>query len=67
MARTYRRKTGQLPADRQLRLRATRSPHVDVQKVAEVLIRIALREADDRQADSQDVGVYLREHLSDHH
>jgi len=60
VVRHYRKKTGQLPPERRLRVRATRCTEIDPEKIAEVLIRVALREADQR-----DAGAYLRDHLAE--
>lgn len=45
MVRNYQRKTTRPPADRNLRVTFTRREQIDVEKVAQVLIRVALREA----------------------
>jgi hypothetical protein len=45
MVRNYQRKTQRLSADRRLRVIFTRREQIDTEKVAEVLIRVALREA----------------------
>ena len=45
MVRNYQRKTQRPSADRNLRVTFTRREQIDVEKVAEVLIRVALREA----------------------
>ncbi|MGP9695133.1 hypothetical protein ACT3TZ_11000 [Brachybacterium sp. AOP25-B2-12] len=45
MVRNYQRKTTRPPADRNLHVTFTRREQIDVEKVAEVLIRVALREA----------------------
>ena len=46
MVRNYQRKTDRPSADRNLRVTFTRREQIDAEKVAEVLIRVALREAD---------------------
>lgn len=45
MVRTYQRKTTQSASDRHVQVRYERREDIDVEKVAEVLIRVALREA----------------------
>ncbi|MGO3090194.1 MAG: hypothetical protein ACTII7_10995 [Galactobacter sp.] len=45
MVRNYQRKTQRPSADRNLRVTSTRRKQIDVEKVAEVLIRVVLREA----------------------
>lgn len=45
MVRNYQRKTDRPSADRNLRVTFTRREQIDAEKVAEVLIRVALREA----------------------
>ena len=45
MVRTYHRKTTRPSADRKLRVTFTHREEIDAEKIAEVLIRVALREA----------------------
>lgn len=45
MVRNYQRKTQRPSADRRLRVTFTRREQIDTEKIAEVLIRVALREA----------------------
>ncbi len=45
MVRNYQRKTRRPSSDRRLRATFTRREHIDTEKIAEVLIRVALREA----------------------
>lgn len=45
MVRNYQRKTQRPSSDRQLRVTFTRREQIDTEKIAEVLIRVALREA----------------------
>jgi hypothetical protein len=63
MVRNYQRKTTRPSADRNLRVTFTRREQIDVEKVAEVLIRVALREADTSSPTGQ-AGSYLRDLLS---
>ncbi|MGP5054622.1 hypothetical protein ACTXJ3_05930 [Brachybacterium paraconglomeratum] len=45
MVRNYQRKTQRPSSDRRLRVTFTRQEQIDTEKIAEVLIRVALREA----------------------
>ena len=45
MVRNYQRKTQRPSSDRRLRVTFTRREQIDAEKIAEVLIRVALREA----------------------
>lgn len=45
MVRNYQRKTQRPSSDRRLRVTFTRREQIDTEKIAEVLIRVALREA----------------------
>jgi hypothetical protein len=45
MVRNYQRKTQRPSSDRRLRVIFTRREQIDTEKIAEVLIRVALREA----------------------
>lgn len=45
MVRNYQRKTQRPSSDRRLRVTFTPREHIDTEKIAEVLIRVALREA----------------------
>ena len=62
MVRNYQRKTDRPSADRNLRVTFTRREQIDVEKVAEVLIRLALRASDD-DATAQ-AGKHLRQLLT---
>lgn len=57
MARSYGRKTERDHADRTVRVRFDRREEIDAEKVAEVLIRLALRASDD------DVTAHAGKHL----
>lgn len=46
MVRNYQRKTQRPSSDRRLRVTFTRREQIDTEKIAEVLIRVALRKAD---------------------
>ncbi|WP_048776684.1 hypothetical protein [Sanguibacter keddieii] len=48
MVRTYHRKTTRPSADRKLRVTFTHRDEIDAEKIAEVLIRVALRNAGQR-------------------
>lgn len=63
MVRTYQRKTAQLASDRQVQVRYERRDDIDVEKVAEVLIRVALRTASD-DTETGRAGDYLRRLLT---
>lgn len=63
MTRTYQRKTAQLASDRHVRVCYERRDDIDVEKVAEVLIRVALRAASDDTATGR-AGDYLRRLLT---
>ena len=58
MVRRYRRTTARVEADRPLRVRYEPREEIDVAKVAEVLIRIALRTAGDQPVGRS--GAHLR-------
>ncbi|MBE4696214.1 hypothetical protein [Brevibacterium casei] len=45
MVRNYQRKTQRPSSDRRLRVTFTRREQIDTEKIAEVLIRVVLREA----------------------
>lgn len=45
MVRNYQRKTQRPSSDRRLRVTFARREQIDTEKIAEVLIRVALREA----------------------
>lgn len=57
MVRSYARKTDRAGADRPVRVRFDRREDIDTEKVAEVLIRLALRASDD------DATAHAGEHL----
>ncbi|GAB3214190.1 hypothetical protein GCM10027294_52480 [Marinactinospora endophytica] len=59
MVRKYQRKTDRSAASRSVRVRYQRRDEIDAEKVAEVLIRIALRQADDPTQTGR-TGDYLR-------
>lgn len=61
MVRRYERKTDHQNADRAIRVRFERREQIDTEKVAEVLIRLALRSAD---SDTAPAGEYLRHLLA---
>ncbi|KAA9394006.1 hypothetical protein FCK90_08770 [Kocuria coralli] len=63
MVRKYQRKTDRPAATRPVRVRYQRREEIDAEKVAEVLIRIALRHADD-DSDTGRTGDYLRDLLT---
>lgn len=63
MVRNYQRKTDRPSADRNLRVTFTRREQIDTEKVAEVLIRVALRHADTHTPTGQ-AGSYLRDLLA---
>lgn len=63
VVRNYQRKTHRPSSDRKLRVTFTRREQVDAEKVAEVLIRVALREADTGTQAGQ-AGSHLRDLLS---
>lgn len=58
MVRRYHRTTARVEADRHLRVRYEPREEIDVAKVAEVLIRIALRTAGDQPVGQS--GAHLR-------
>ncbi|WHS28112.1 hypothetical protein [Auritidibacter ignavus] len=58
MVRRYRRATARVEADRPLRVRYEPREEIDAAKVAEVLIRIALRTAGDQPVGQS--GAHLR-------
>lgn len=62
MVRRYRRTTVRVEADRPLRVRYEPREEVDAAKVAEVLIRIALRTAGDQPGGQS--GAHLRRLLA---
>lgn len=62
MVRSYGRKTDRADADRTVRVRFDRREEIDAEKVAEVLIRLALRASDD-DATAQ-AGKHLRQLLT---
>ncbi|GAB3062758.1 MULTISPECIES: hypothetical protein [Micrococcales] len=59
MVRSYDRKTDRAGADRPVRVRFVRREEIDAEKVAEVLIRLALRAAGDGTATGR-AGEHLR-------
>jgi hypothetical protein len=59
MVRSYDRKTDRANADRPVRVRFVKREEIDAEKVAEVLIRLALRAAGDGTA-TGDTGQHLR-------
>lgn len=61
MVRSYGRKTDRADADRPVRVRFARREEIDAEKVAEVLIRLALRASDDATAQA---GKHLRQLLT---
>lgn len=63
MVRSYKPKTDRAASDRQVRVRYERREKIDAEKVAEVLIRIALRTADSGSTDRHS-GTYLRDLLT---
>lgn len=63
MVRKYQRRTDRAAASRTVRVRYQRRDEIDAEKVAEVLIRIALRHADDDGQDGR-AGDYLRDLLT---
>ncbi|CAL8898184.1 hypothetical protein KVA01_08570 [Kocuria varians] len=63
MVRNYQRKTDRPSADRNLQVTLTRGKQIDTEKVAEVLIRVALRHADTHTPTGQ-AGSYLRDLLA---
>ncbi|WP_193095660.1 hypothetical protein [Brevibacterium sp. FME17] len=62
MVRSYSHKTDRADADRPVRVRFDRREEIDAEKVAEVLIRLALRASDD-DATAQ-AGKHLRQLLT---
>lgn len=62
MARRYHRTTTRVEADRSLRVQYELREEIDVAKVAEVLIRIALRTAGDQPVGQS--GAHLRHLLT---
>lgn len=63
MVRNYQPKTHRKPADRNLRVRFIKREQIDAEQVAEVLIRVALREAGTGSPAGQ-AGTQLRQLLS---
>ena len=63
MVRSYGRKTDRADADRPVRVRFDRREEIDAEKVAEVLIRIALRAAGNGTT-TGNAGSYLRDLLT---
>lgn len=61
MVRRYERKTNHQNADRAIKVRFERREQIDAEKVAEVLIRLALRSTDGETAEA---GDYLRHLLA---
>ena len=59
MVRSYDRKTNRAGADRSVRVRFDKREQIDTEKVAEVLIRLALRAAGEDSATGQ-AGEHLR-------
>ncbi|UAL30401.1 hypothetical protein K8W59_02385 [Nocardioides rotundus] len=62
MVRSYRRKANRADADRPVRVRFDRREEIDAEKIAEVLIRLALRAADDEV--TAQAGKHLRHLLT---
>lgn len=62
MVRSYGRKTDRADADRPVRVRFDRREEIDAEKVAEVLIRLALRAPDDDV--TAQAGKHLRQLLT---
>lgn len=62
MVRSYGRKTDRADADRPVRVRFERREEIDAEKVAEVLIRLALRAFDDDT--TAQAGKHLRQLLT---
>lgn len=62
MVRSYGRKTDRADADRPVRVRYDRHEEIDAEKVAEVLIRLALRASDDNV--TAQAGKHLRQLLT---
>ena len=62
MVRSYNRKTERAGADRPVRVRFVKHEEIDAEKVAEVLIRLALRAAGDGTA-TGNTGDHLRQLL----
>ena len=60
MVRSYDRKTDRAGADRPVRVRFVKRERIDAEKVAEVLIRLALRATGDGTATGQ-AGERLRD------
>lgn len=63
MVRNYQRKTQRTTLDRPVRVVFTRREQIDTEKVAEVLLRVALREAGTGTS-AGNAGSYLRQLLS---
>lgn len=63
MVRKYQRKTDRPTANRPVRVRYQRREEIDAEKVAEILIRLALRHADDTTHTVR-TGHYLRNLLT---
>lgn len=63
MVRSYQRRADRPPADRQMRIRYEKREEIDAEKVAEILIRIALRQADQDSVAGR-AGGYLRDLLT---
>ncbi|SDI33828.1 hypothetical protein SAMN04488693_109102 [Arthrobacter subterraneus] len=61
MVRSYSHRTDRAGADRPVRVRFDKRDDVDTEKVAEVLIRLALRASDDATAQA---GKHLRQLLT---
>lgn len=63
VVREYQRKTDRPAANRPVRVRYERRDEIEVEKVAEVLIRIALRSTGD-PTPTGEAGAYLRRLLT---
>lgn len=63
VVRKYQRRTDRAAANRPVRVRYQRRDEIDAEKVAEVLIRIALRHAGD-DSEAGRAGDYLRDLLT---
>ncbi len=62
MPRPYQRRTNRADADRRIRLRYEPRSEVDVSRIAEVVIRVALHAADEEDV-MREAGTHLRDLL----
>lgn len=62
MPRPYVRSTGRSDADRRIAVRYERREEIDVERIAEVIIRVALQHAGDED-ESGVAGTYLQDLL----